>query len=348
MAWRQWSDRGIFLSSILLSRLINRGKDPKTLSFKRIIIFKEDEIGDLMNATPAFAMIRKQFPKAEITVVCHGFGVHMLQYCPDIDHVTDDYLTLAGKFDLIIDLRGSASSTLFALKNRPLYRLDRGSVRSKNRKLPRHPREIETNWQVIEPVMDSQNKLNDPRLHLSEKERKQAVDFLEQRNIKKFALFHTGARRILKKWPLERVAEVMSWLHTTYQTEIIVVGDKHDADDLSVLQPLLPFPIHQAAGEVGLLTFAAMCEKASIFIGNDSGPFHIAAAMGTPSLALFGPGDPVFYPHQPNAKFIHHVLECNPCDMVHCKYKENPCIQRITTDEVKEKLKEHLISLNYF
>lgn len=342
MAWRQWSDRGIFLSSILLSRLINRGKDPKSLFFKRIIIFKEDEIGDLVNATPAFAMIRKQFPDAEITVVCHGFGVHMLQYCPDIDHVTDNYLTLSGKYDLIIDLRGSASSTHFAFKNRPQYRLDRGSVRYKNRKLPLHPREIETNWQVIEPVMDSQNKLHDPRLYLSDKERQEAAAFLDTRNIKKFALFHTGARRMLKKWPLERVAEIMLWLNTNHQTEIIVVGDKNDADDIAVLQPLLPFPIHQAAGEVSLLTFAAMCEKATIFIGNDSGPFHIAAAMGTPSLALFGPGDPVFYPHQPNAKFIHHVLECNPCDMVHCKYKENPCIQRILVSEVKVKVQELL------
>ena len=74
-------------------------------------------------------------------------------------------------------------------------------------------------------------------------------------------------------------------------------------------------------------------------MGNDSGPLHIATAMGTASLGLYGPGDPIFHPRKENATFIHHILECNPCDQVHCKYKSFPCIQRITEGEVKDKIK---------
>jgi ADP-heptose:LPS heptosyltransferase len=342
MAWRQWSDRGLFLLSIGLSRFINGKKDPKSLKYKRILIFKEDEIGDLVNVTPALASLRKQYPAAEITLVTQRFGLNLLKHCPDINRVTDDYSSLTGRYDLLIDLRGTPKSTWFAIKKRPAIRLDRGSVRFRNRQNGKHRREIETNLQVIEPVVDACNIIHDPVLTVSDDERKEAENFLSSENIRKFALFHTGARRILKKWPLERVAEIMKVLHEQYGLEPVIVGDQTDSEDLEMLQPMVPFTIHQAAGKISLLTFAAMCERATIFIGNDSGPFHIAAAMGTRSLALFGPGDPVFHPHQANAALIHHILECNPCDMVHCKYKENPCIQRITTDEVSRKIKDML------
>ncbi len=338
MAWRQWSDRGLFLLSVGLSRFINGNKDPKSLNFRKIIVFKEDEIGDLVNVTPALASLRKQFPQAEITLVTQRFGLNLLRHCKDINSVTDDYSNLKGKYDLLIDLRGTPKSTWFALKNRPRIRLDRGTVRMRNRKLGKHPREIETNLQVIEPVMDAENLVHDPVIIVTEQERNEAEQFLKERNIGKFALFHTGARRILKKWPLERVAEIMKLLHTRYGLKPVIAGDKNDSEDLQLLQPMVPFEIHQAAGEISLLTFAAMCEKATLFIGNDSGPFHIAAAMGTKSIALFGPGDPVFHPHQANARFIHHILECNPCDMVHCKYPENPCIRRIVVEEVEKEI----------
>lgn len=338
MAWRQWSDRGLFLSSIFLSWLINRNKDCKSLLFKRILIFKEDEIGDLVIATPAFRLLRKQFPDAEITVVTRPFGVHLLQYNSDINRVTADYKTLDGRYDLVVDLRGTPASTFFALRHRPLLRLDRGTIRYRNRKLGHQPREIETNRQVIAPVVDARFPVPDPQVHISGKEREEARRFLESHQVGAFALFHTGARRMLKKWPLERVALVMRWLYERYGLQPVLVGDAADAADVTALQPMVPFPIHTAAGRLSLLAFAALCEKAELFIGNDSGPFHIAAAMGTRSLALFGPGDPVFHPHQNNAAFLHHILECNPCDMVHCKYREFPCIQRITTDEVKEKI----------
>lgn len=342
MAWRQWSDKGLFLLSMTLSRLINGKKDLKTLTFNNILIFKEDEIGDLVNVTPALMTLRAQFPKADITLVTQRFGVQLLKYCPDINRVTDDYSTLTRKYDLILDLRGTKKSTLFALKNRPIARLDRGTVRFQNRKNGRHPREIETNLQIIAPIIDSQKRHFDPAITISDAERKEADEFLTTNGIQKFALFHTGARRMLKKWPLERVAEIMKFLFDRYQLEPVIVGDQTDSQDLSNLQPLVPFKIHQAAGKLSLLTFAAMCESATLFIGNDSGPFHIAAAMGTKSIALFGPGDPVFHPHQTNAQFIHHILECNPCDMVHCKYKENPCIRRITIGEVEDKIKSLL------
>lgn len=337
MTSKKWLDRGIYSLSIVISRLINRGKSPNNLIFNNILCIKEDEIGDLVNAFPVFEMLKKQYPTAKLTVLCRPFGLQLLKYSPFVDQIVTDYNQLESRYDLMIDLRGTIRSTLLALKKPPLYRLDRGTVRFKNRKKGAHPHEAETNWNIIRPVIDDKNKTIQPQLYLSVKERSEATQFLSDRGIKNFAVFHTGARRILKKWPLDRVAEIMKWLHHEYKLDCVLAGDKIDAEDALVLQQNLDFPLHIAAGQINLLVFAALCEKASLFIGNDSGPLHIASTMGTSSIGLFGPGDPIFHPQQSNATFIHHILECNPCDQVHCKYSNNPCIKRITIDEVKEK-----------
>lgn len=335
MTAKKWLDRGVYLSSMALSALINRGKDPKSLNFNNILCIKEDEIGDFIYTLPVYAMLRKQFPAARITVLCRPFGLDLLQHCPDVDQAISQYPDARQQFDLIIDLRGTVASTLLALRRWPLYRLDRGTVRYRNRQSGQHPQEAETNWQILKVLVDERHKLLEPRLYISDSERQQAADFLRERNIGRYALFHTGARRILKKWPLERVAVIMKHLHSEFGLDCILAGDQQDAADSVQLQKMLDFPLKVAAGKVKLLTFAALCEKADFFLGNDSGPLHIAATMGTPALGLYGPGDPIFHPRQANAGFLHHILECNPCDQVHCKYPENPCILRISTGEVQ-------------
>lgn len=338
MTAKKWLDRGIYLSSRIITTWVNHGKDIKSLSFSNILCIKEDEIGDFIYTLPVYEMLNKQFPDAKITVLCRPFGVQLLKYCPHVSHTTSDYKELSGNYDLIVDLRGSISSTLYALKNKPLLRLDRGSLRIKNRKKGKHPHESEANWEIIQALIDEKNKIVTPTIFLSEKERTEARKFLDEKQIKKFALFHTGARRILKKWPLERVAEIMKWMHKEYGLSCILVGDHEDAKDAIPLQELTGFPVHLAAGKLSLLVFAALCEQATVFLGNDSGPLHIASVMRAPSIGLYGPGDPIFHPRLINSGFVHHVLECNPCDQVNCKYKENPCIGRITIEEVREKV----------
>jgi ADP-heptose:LPS heptosyltransferase len=144
----------------------------------------------------------------------------------------------------------------------------------------------------------------------------------------------------LKKWPLESVARVMNQLHAEYGLTPVLAGDRADAQDASVLQQHLTCPLTVAAGHLPLRGFAALCARAALFIGNDSGPLHISVAVSTPSIGLFGPGDPIFHPLAEHSRYIHHVLECNPCDQVHCKYADNPCIRRITTEEVINKVRE--------
>jgi ADP-heptose:LPS heptosyltransferase len=72
-------------------------------------------------------------------------------------------------------------------------------------------------------------------------------------------------------------------------------------------------------------------------VGTARGPLQIADARKKPVLGIFGPGvKDVFYPFQsPNSCVLHHILECNPCDQVHCVRSENPCISLVSTEDAK-------------
>jgi ADP-heptose:LPS heptosyltransferase len=86
-------------------------------------------------------------------------------------------------------------------------------------------------------------------------------------------------------------------------------------------------------GEFNLLEYAALCEKAKLFIGNESGPLHIAAAMNTPNVALFGPGvKDVFYPKNEKSIVHHYFLATGHKQQT----IENSTIFTITVDEVKK------------
>ena len=91
-----------------------------------------------------------------------------------------------------------------------------------------------------------------------------------------------------------------------------------------------------------MVSFAALCDKASIFVGNESGPLQIASTFAKlPTVALFGPGVPnVFYPIGGNKKVLHYILDCNPCDQKKCVQPDNKCIDMITEIEVKSAIDE--------
>jgi ADP-heptose:LPS heptosyltransferase len=71
-------------------------------------------------------------------------------------------------------------------------------------------------------------------------------------------------------------------------------------------------------------------------VGNESGPLHLACAVNIPSVGIYGPGvKDVFYPWAERSAYVHHILDCNPCDQIHCVFPEQPCIARATEAEVQ-------------
>ena len=92
----------------------------------------------------------------------------------------------------------------------PKARLDRGTVRFANRKKGKHPHEVLTNLQLVEPIISRENQSTQPKIRASIEEKRKADDYLLEHGITRFALIHPGARKALRRW--DKYAELATWL----------------------------------------------------------------------------------------------------------------------------------------
>ncbi len=334
-----WREQLIYGASAIISQLINSGRNPQKLSFKNILFIKDDEIGDLCYSIPVFAMIKKQYPESKTTLLCKPFAKDLVKADQNLDRIVTDWAEVDDRYDLIIELRGTWKSNWKALQLLPRYRLDRGSVKLKNKFSGKRLHETEINYQVVESLINIENKTLVPVLFQMPEDEMQANDFILSNCLTHFAVMHPGTRRELKKWPLDRFAKTAQYLKEKYQLDTVFIGDKNDVEDIKKVQATIPFITYSTAGILSLGAFGALVKRATIYVGNDSGPLHISALNGTPSIGLYGPVAPtIFYPPVVNAVVLHKVLPCNPCNQLNCVHPENPCIQQISFEEVQEKI----------
>jgi heptosyltransferase-2 len=144
----------------------------------------------------------------------------------------------------------------------------------------------------------------------------------------------TGSRS--KLWPAERFAAACERLSAGSGARVVVLGgaDEHElsrrvADSLS--EPPLMLQGRTSLGELmGVLS------ELSLFLTNDSGPMHLAAALGTPTVAVFGPTDPrETGPFSGKARVVREAVECSPCLYRDCPI-DHRCMDRVSTDRVLE------------
>lgn len=95
-----------------------------------------------------------------------------------------------------------------------------------------------------------------------------------------------------KQWPVERFVRLANYVIGKYKAQVILVGAKADIALAKDVSGLLSWSVVNLAGQLNLGQLGALCEVANLYIGNDSGPTHVAAAVGCPTLAIFGPTDP--------------------------------------------------------
>lgn len=337
------SEKLVFLLSLLTSKLLNGFTNPKSIRPKRILIVKLDEIGDMVNTVHVFELLKKQYPTAEITVWCKPFCKKLIENDPHLYKVVTAAQELSGRYDLIADLRGTFQTIAIAWKNLPRYRVDRGTIRLRNKLAGGHPHEVSTNYQIIEPLLHPAREVKELTLQLypSQEAIAKAASFIQDCQLGRFAVIHMGARRELRRWPAQQFVALANYLQQEKKLALVFAGDQSDLALIEQVQQALSFATYTTAQQLNLMEFAAVLQQASLFVGNESGPLHIAAAMQVPVVGLFGPGEPTtFYPYGAKSRYVHHVLECNPCDQIHCVHPDAPCIQRITLAEVVEKIAE--------
>jgi ADP-heptose:LPS heptosyltransferase len=320
-------------------------------SIKSNLVVKWDEIGDMAAAVHVFGTLKSAYPDAKLTVLCKPFVASLIAGDPAVDEVITDIEDWGERYDVVVELRGTWKTLWksLALRTMPKYRVDRGWVRFLQR--GDQPHEVVTNERIIRPLLGEGQPIAKRVLYPSSAEIAQAQVWsdwaLSSGNSAEFtgyAILHTGARRELRRWPLERFVALSKWLLQEKKLIPIWVGTSDEERQLDEAFALGAAGKKWVAPEgSSLLSFYAFIVSSKLYVGNESGPLQLADIAEIPMVAIYGPGVPnVFYPRSARSRVLHDVLDCNPCDQIHCVRPSDRCIDRIGLASVQLAVNEVL------
>jgi lipopolysaccharide heptosyltransferase II len=153
---------------------------------------------------------------------------------------------------------------------------------------------------------------------------------------------HAGAGNIHKQWTTEGFVEISDWL-TSKGYQVILVGSDRDSHKLKAITTRLDHKAYNLGGVLSLGELMALFNLSSLFLGNDSGPMHLAAAMGTPVVGLFGPVDERRWrPLSKNSVVLRGDEPCEDCREKRKDCHDFPCITKLKPDKVKRAVSELL------
>lgn len=147
-----------------------------------------------------------------------------------------------------------------------------------------------------------------------------------------------------KDWLFEGYLRLVQTILSSRRGKVVLLGDRSKADSAIRLSGALgpPGPIN-LVGQTSLLELAAVLKRATVAVGPDSGPGHLAAAVGTPYVSIFGPTSPVrTAPYGCEHLVVDAGVECAPCYRKTCPGRDNICMRQIRVDDVEQKLWEAL------
>ena len=355
------------------SNSLNR-QNYKDSKIRRILLARFDSIGDVVLSTPILEPLKKEFPKSSITYLVSTQAKDIIDGNPCVDEIISydapwhfsqglikdikNYFEIlrllrTKKYDLALDLEGNAKSIFFIsyMAKIPI-RVSRnwtGGGYLLTKVIPWDERKHMIEYQAdIARAVGA--KVNDYKMFIPiRSEEREFVDLLFKQNGIKgsdlVVVLSPGARRITKLWPAERFAKIGDWLTRSFDTKIVITGASDEKEIAEKVKGFMGENAHVLAGEPRTLKqLAAVMERASLVIGNDSGPMHIAAAVKTPSVTLFSSGIPSEY--RPYGD-IHEVIQrgnlsCRPCTERKCTRPEGPCMELITVEDVKEAVKKQM------
>jgi lipopolysaccharide heptosyltransferase II len=130
---------------------------------------------------------------------------------------------------------------------------------------------------------------------------------------------HAGGGREIKQWNLDRFADVVNRLAASHAAAIVLSGNAGDRSLVDVMKADFAPGVQclDLVGRVDLVTLAAVLEKVNLLITGDTGPMHLAAALDTPVVAVFGPSDPARWgPFSDRAQVVRVSLPCSPCNRI--------------------------------
>jgi ADP-heptose:LPS heptosyltransferase len=332
----------VLLTLGLLRRRVRRLPAPSGIS--RILAIRCDRLGDMALTTPALSDLKEHFRRAEITVLAPAAPLALLEGHPAVHHrvaLSGRSLPadLAGRFDLVIDftpdedLRGArlARATRSPLRAgfRAFGRQAFFSLRGPRAHGRRHV--VDLNRDLMEALGIKPGDRR-PELHVTREERGHAQARLAALGAAAPRVaVHPGGHYPSQRWPAERFAELVTALTGQMGAACIVVAGPDEQDLVERICAATPDAL--AMGPLGVREMMAVFSACDLFVGNNSGPLHVASALGLPTVSVMGPTDPLrFAPRGPADRVVRRDLPCSPCQRGRCWH--HTCLRSIEPGEI--------------
>lgn len=321
---------------------------------KRVLVVKLRSIGDTVLSTPSLIALRRFLPHAKIDILLEDWVAPVLDGFDAVDAVigvgkrSTDRLSVAlelrrQKYDVAFNLHGGTTATMFVRASGArhwvgysyyqysfLYNhlLTSASDFWHREKTHSAEQQLALIGSVGIPVDDRPKS----RLRVTEPALSRVVARLA---VSDFAVIHPGTAFFTKQWPVANFARTAEFL-STKGISVVAVGSKGETEVLNELKSESRVPI-TIFDDLSLPEITALLSKARLFVGNDSGIAHIAAAVRTPSVVVFGSSNRDHWRPWTDApnEIVFETLPCQPCPGYECKeFGEPKCILSVTPDAV--------------
>lgn len=336
-----------------LSKLFSKDK----FEVKSIAFVKLWAIGDSVTSLPLIKATKEKYPKSKITVIAHKRNFTVYEHQSFIDKIIlfeeKSLFKFLRKFDLVFDLEPYLNSS--ALLSWWIGKFRIGFSNQARSFLYNKTSLFSNSKHMVEIYMDLGRQIGIEktiskleRLKVNKKAKEQADIFLRKNGVKKsdkLAGICIGAAESVRErmWPKERFADLADYL-TNKNYIVIFTGSPAESELIEEVRSLMNTKSINSAGKISLTESFDLIEKCNMFISNDTGPMHVAAAQGCKTIGLFGPNTPVRWsPFGKGNVSIYHEISCSPCIinekgiMPTCINEEfQKCMKLISVEEVKK------------
>jgi heptosyltransferase I len=323
----------------------------------RILLVKLSSFGDVLHALPTLAALRSAYPQAHITWLVEAAYAPLLAGHPALDEIWEAprlhlgergaanrarlrrllRLIRAQSFDLVLDLQGLLKSALWvALAQSPRKlgydRTRELSYLALSERVPPYDPEAHAVQRYLNLAHYLGAPVGESQFHLAFDAGVNIAGLIPEENERPLVVLHPGARWASKLWRPASWAQLADWLEQQGFL-VALTGSRADEPLVSEIIKSTPAPVLNLAGSTSLAQLAAILRKTRLAVTTDTGALHLAAALGTPVVALFGPTAPWRTgPFGQGHQIVRLDLACSPCYKRHCRQPR--CLTDLTPEMV--------------
>lgn len=332
----------------------------------RILVTRTDRLGDLVLSTPIFSALREKFPHAHIAALVSLENHEVIEGNPHLDEILlydkkgtekswRDNLIFAWslrkkKFDLVIHLHATNRihfvTWLAGIPSRIGWARKAGWMLTEaypDRKKEGLKHEAEYNFDILKSLAIPVPEKMEMFYPVSSRARA-SFEMLERHlNLplhKPWIVLNPSASCPSKKWPAARFSKLADKFREEFQAAVFLIGTEADRELISQVKENMRGPVFDLSGRLSLGMLGALLKKAELLVSNDSGPVHIASALGIPVISIFGRKQPGLSPQRwrplgANARVIWKDVGCETC-LAHLCQIHFLCLDAIPAEEVFE------------